>query len=117
MSLLLGIFAENVPSDGGAWITSLVSGLGSAGVSTGILWKLHTEHVKRSAAREDVLLRELTVERAEKKALTNRLFLLADRGMAVGQTASEVVAGDARDPELLQQMQRLEALLEERGRR
>lgn len=108
--LLTAIIAEAMPNDGGAWVTSLVSGLGSAGVSTGILWKLHTDFVKRSVAREDALL-------SENRQLTNRLFLLADRGMAVGQTASEVVAGDARDPELLQQMQRLEALLEERGRR
>lgn len=114
---LATFLAENAPNDGGAWVTSLVSGLGSAGVSTGILWKLHTDHVKRSTAREDVLLGDLTAARAENHALTNRLFLLADRGMAVGQTANEVIKGETPDPELLTAMARLESLLEQRGSR
>lgn len=113
------LLAQVGPETSGQWVTSVVSGLGSAGVATGILWKIHSDHVKRSSEREDRLMAELAAERADKKALTSRLFLLADRGMAVGQTASEVVKGEAeaREPELIQQMERIMALLEARGGR
>lgn len=106
---LADLLAQAAPTDGGDWITGIVSGLGSAGVSTGILWKIHGDSEKRHVKVEDEL-------RADNRGLTSRLFLLADRGMEVGQTASEVVKADVKDPELLRQMQRLEALLEQRGR-
>lgn len=97
------------------WAGSIITGLGSAGVATGILWKVHQDHVKRAEAREQRLIEQLAEARGENGRLTNRLFLLADRGMEVGQTASEVVKNEANDPELLRQMQKLEALLEQRG--
>lgn len=110
------LIAQQAP-EAGDWVQTFLTATGPAGVATAILWKLHSDHVKRAAGRELALREDLRACREENRSLANRLFLLADRGMAVGQTASEVATGDARDPELLRQMQRLEALLEERGGR
>lgn len=104
------LLAQAAPSTTGDWVQTFLTATGPAGAVAAVLWKVLNDTVKRASARESEL-------RSENRELRNRLFLLADRGMAVGQTASEIVAGDARDPELIAQMQRLEALLEQRGQR
>lgn len=117
MSWLATLLAQAAPDDAGGWAASIFTGLGSAGVATGIMWKVHQDYRKESSQREDKLHGLLSEARTENRQLSNRLFLLADRGMEVGQTASEVVKNESPDPELLRQMQKLEALLEQRGGR
>lgn len=114
---LLHLLAQQAPDVSNQW-PGIVSGVGTGGLATGILWKvlqntnrLHEESELRHDARHEE-------DRKTIAALTSRLFLLADRGMAVGQTASEVAASESgTDPELLAQMQELRALLEQRGGR
>lgn len=100
---MLHLFVQAVPASGD-WVATLLTATGPAGVVSLLLWK-----VRQDAEREKTELR------AEVRDLTNRLFVLADRGMAVGQTASEVVKAD--NPGLNEVMQRIEALLDERGKR
>lgn len=80
-------------------VTSMISAIGGAGLSTAILWRIHAE------------------DRKIIQQLTSRLFLLADRGMAVGSAAAEVVKDESasKDQALLAEMHRVAALLEERG--
>ncbi len=107
MAWLMNLLAQVAPSDSGL-VTSLISGLGSAGLSTGILWQIH----QRSETRHEVMH---AADRATIQQLTSRLFLLADRGMEVGQTATEVAKGDTTDPRVLLVLERLEAELNARG--
>lgn len=105
------VLGQEGATDPGGWVAQLIGSLGSGGVVGAVLWKLHNDHVNRASQREADL-------RAENKELRSRLFLLADRGMAVGQTATEVAASEpGTDPELLAQMQELRALLEQRSGR
>lgn len=114
-----GIVAQAAGGGGDALITSLLSGLGASGLSTGILWKIHQDSEKRHEVVEDDMRQRHLTERAEDRKtireLTSRLFLLADRGMEVGQTAQEVVKGDTHDPRLLLLLERLEAELDQRS--
>lgn len=103
LGAVLGVVVQAAPSggvDGGdTLVTSLISAIGGAGLSTAILWRIHAE------------------DRKVISQLTSRLFLLADRGMAATTVATEVVQAEAKnkDADLLAEMQRLAALLDERG--
>lgn len=108
---MLGFLIAQVgPGDPGSIVTSVLSGLGAAGLPTAILWRLYFDHVRRSAEREETL-------RAENRHLTDRLFLLADRATEVSQAAQEVVRAEAFDPDLRLALERLSAQLDQRGRR
>lgn len=107
MLLLVALFAQQA-APSGDWVSYLVTATGPAGVVAGVIWKVHTDHVKRSQDREAAL-------RDENREMRTRLFTLAERGMAVGQTASEVAANEARDPELVRLMEDVRASLRERN--
>lgn len=116
--LSLAVLAQATSGDVGMQV---LTATGPAGVVALVLWKWvsSAEREKKELREETERLRveamqERDTLRGEVRQLTSRLFLLADRGMAVGQTASEVVASD--EPALLAAMERVEALLEQRGR-
>jgi hypothetical protein len=97
MHWLLVLAQAASPDVGGQWLPPVVSGVGGAGLSTAILWKIHVE------------------DRKTITQLTARLFLLADKSTDLGKTAVQVARGQDSDPELLAEMQRLRATLEERS--
>lgn len=98
MHWLFALVAQVSPDASSQWVPPIISGVGGAGLSTALLWKIHAE------------------DRKTISQLTSRLFLLADRATEVGKTAAEVVQNEANDPVLLAEMQRLIALIEERSR-
>lgn len=112
LGAVLGFVGQAIPPSGSGtgWIEPFLTATGPAGAVAAVLWLI----LQRAEKRHET---ERTELRAENRQLTSRLFILADRGMAVGQTASEVVSAEAKasDPALLAEIQRLRALLEARG--
>jgi hypothetical protein len=111
------VFAQTAPS-GDTWLTSILTGLGSAGLSTGLLWNIlqrrEATYVQERDAAEARYQTERLVQQETIRSLTDRLFSLADTGTKVAQSAAEVVK-DKPDPALSRQLARIEALLNERG--
>lgn len=94
-----------------------VAGFGAASLASGgavglVLWRILEQREKRHAVEMDAANRRID-------ALTNRLFLLADKSTAVADTARRVVEKDtdATTEALGLQLERVAALLEERGHR
>jgi hypothetical protein len=120
------VLSQATGGGSGDWVSTLLTATGPAGLVGMVLWlwvKSLLEQLK-TLTGELVAIREQhraerSELRAEQQKLTSRLFLLADRGMAVGQTASEIAAGEGKgwsDPELTATVQRLAALLEGQAR-
>lgn len=95
MHWILSLVAQVSPSDGGQWVYSVVSGVGGAGLATGILWKIHGE------------------DRKTIQSLTDRLFNIADKAADLGKTATEVARNEPKDPELMAEMRELRELIRE----
>lgn len=126
LGYMLHVFAQDGATDPGGWISQVIGSLGSGAAVGAILWTLlqraekrHAEELDRSdrrhAEERATLLAELAEVRADKRKAEGRVYMLADRSTAVAGLASEVAVADVKDPELLSTMQRLEALLEQRG--
>lgn len=126
LGYVIGVLAQEGATDPGGWVAQVIGSLGSGAAVGAILWTLlqraerrHEAELTRSEERHRIERGEWQAElaevRADKRKAEGRVYLLAERGTAVGQIATEVAMADAKDPELLSTMQRLETLLEQRG--
>jgi hypothetical protein len=83
---------------GGDWVNTLLTATGPAGAVAAVIFWFFRDFARRADAREVVLLQQLADMKQENRDLTGRLFRLADRGMEVGKTASEVAREDVTIP-------------------
>lgn len=102
----MGIVAEVMADP----VVGVLSGLGSGGATAFVLWVIWDRSEKRHAFESDA-------KDARIKELTDKLLELAETGTKVAAQTTEVVREESPDRVLRRQLDRIEALLDEKGTR